>query len=107
MALYRDCLALAPDFTLDGPDEWSALLAHADASGQSQLAVSLAEGFLARFPRDRDRQATALVAARLMAGRLGREDEARALLDRMISEAPDHPLAADLAAAKLALGRVA
>jgi hypothetical protein len=105
MALYRDCLALAPDFALDGPDEWSALLAHADASGQSQLAVALAEGFLARFPRDRDRQATALVAARLMAGRLGREEEARALLDRMLAEAPDHPLAADLVAAKLALGR--
>jgi uncharacterized protein HemY len=42
-----------------------------------------------------------------MAGRLGREEEARALLDRMLEEAPDHPLAADLAAAKLALGRVA
>lgn len=103
LALLHESLARDPAFEVGTPEELSRLVAAADAGGQSALAVSLAEQFLRRFPRDRDRQANALVAARGMCGRLGREHEAIALLDAVLREAPDHALAPALQAARDAI----
>ena len=103
LALLHESLARDPAFEVAGPEELSRLIAAADKGGQSQLAVSLAEQFLRRFPRDRDRQANGLVAARLMCGRLGREGDAIALLDAVLREAPEHALAPTLQAAREAI----
>lgn len=93
LALLHESLALDPAFEVAEPEELSRLVAAADSGGQTQLAVTLAEQFLRRFPRDRDRQANGLIAARLMCGRLGRESEAIALLQALLREAPEHALA--------------
>jgi tetratricopeptide (TPR) repeat protein len=103
IALLRESLARDPAFEVAEPEELSRLIAAADAGGQSQLAVSLAEQFLRRFRRDRDRQANGLVAARSMCGRLGREADAIALLEALLREAPDHALAPALQQARDAI----
>ncbi len=103
LALLHESLAIDPAFEVVEPEELSRLVAAADAGGQSRLAVSLAEQFLRRFPRDRDRQANGLVAARLMCARLGREADAVALLDALLREAPEHALAPALQQARDAI----
>ena len=103
LALLHESVAMDPAFQVSAPQELSHLIAAADKGGQSQLAVSLAEQFLRRFPRDRDRQVNAMRAARLMCGRLGREADAIALLDAMLREAPEHALAPALRQARDAI----
>ncbi len=103
MALLHESLALDPAFELAEPEEVSRLVTHADATGQTQFAVTLAEQFLHRFPRDRERMAIGLLAARLMCGRLGREADACALLDRLLIEGHEHPLAPQLRALRAAI----
>ncbi len=103
VALLHECLALDPAFELAEPEEVFRLVCHAEATGQTQLAVTLAEQFLRRFPRDRERLAVGLAAARLMCGRLGREADACALLDRLLIEGHEHPLAPQLRALRAAI----
>ena len=67
--------------------------------GHSAIAVQLAEGFGARFPKSEDIVRNGLVAARLMRERLGREADARALLQALDRAHPDHPLAGEVRAA--------
>ncbi len=103
VALLHECLALDPTFELAEPEEVCRLVQHAEYTGQTQLAVTLAEQFLRRFPRDRERMAIGLVAGRLMCCRLGREAEACTLLDRLLVEGHEHPLAPQLHALRAAI----
>jgi hypothetical protein len=99
LALVADQLRLDPAFALDDPAAVTQLVAHADAAGHSAIAVQLAEGFGARFPKSEDIVRNGLVAARLMRERLGREADARALLQALDRAHPDHPLAGEVRAA--------
>lgn len=91
-------------FRLDVPEHITELVAHAAATGQSQLAVDLADGFNSRFPKDPDTARNLLTAARLMAERFGRVAEAKHVLEGLQEKYPEHPLAPDIA---LALADVA
>ena len=93
-----------PAFRLDAPEHITALIAHANAGGQSQLAVDLADGFNTRFPKDPDVPRNLLTAARLMAERFGRVAEARHLLEGLLEKYGEHPLAPEIS---LALAEVA
>lgn len=103
-ALWAESRGRDPSFQLEVPEHISALVAHAAATGQSQMAVDLAAGFNTRFPKDPDVPRNLLTAARLMAERFGRADEARHLLEGLLEKYPEHPLAPDIA---LALADVA
>lgn len=96
LSLYLACVQLEPGFQMAEPEEVSRLIAVAARGGQAQLAVKLAEEFGRRFPRDRDRVLNGLTAARLMATRLDRADEARQLLQGLLQSHPDHALAPEL-----------
>jgi tetratricopeptide (TPR) repeat protein/predicted secreted protein len=95
LALYLDARRRDPSFELADPQPVSELIAYAARQHQSQLAVSLAEEFARRFPRDRDLVLNQLTAARLM-DRLGRDDEARSLLQDLLRRFPEHALAPEL-----------
>jgi hypothetical protein len=103
LALYLDARRRDPAFELAEPQDLRDRIALAARNQQAQLAVTLAEEFARRFPRDRDLVQNGLVAARLMADRLGREADADALLRRLLAAQPDHPLAPELEAALLAI----
>jgi tetratricopeptide (TPR) repeat protein len=102
MALYLEAKQTDPGFELEDPQPVSELIALAARNQQSQLAVSLAEEFARRFPRDRDLVLNGLTAARLM-DRLDRDDEARCLLGDLLRRFPEHPLREELAAALAAV----
>jgi hypothetical protein len=95
-----------PAFRLDAPEHITALIAHASASGQSQLAVDLADGFNIRFPKDPDIPRNMLTAARLMAERFGRVAEARHLLEGLLEKYPEHPLTPDISVALAEIARM-
>lgn len=103
-ALLLESRSHDPAFRLDAPEHITALIAYAAATGQSQLAVDLAEGFNTRFPTDPDLPRNLLTTARLMAERFGRVAEARHLLEGLLEKYPEHALAPEIA---LALADVA
>ena len=95
-----------PAFRLDAPEHITALIAHASASGQSQLAVDLAEGFNTRFPKDPDIPRNLLTAARLMAERFGRVAEAKHLLEGLLEKYGEHPLTPEISVALAEVARM-
>lgn len=95
-----------PAFRLDAPEHITALIAHASATGQSQLAVDLAYDFNTRFPKDPDRPRNTLTAARLIAERFGRVAEARHLLEGLLERYPEHPLTPEIALALADIARM-
>jgi tetratricopeptide (TPR) repeat protein len=102
MALYLESRQRDPGFQLADPQPVSDLIAIAARNQQSQLAVSLAEEFAQRFPRDRDLVLNGLTAAKLM-DRLDRDDDARRLLRHLIAQFPEHALRPELDAALAAV----
>jgi hypothetical protein len=102
LALYLDAKQRDADFQLADPQPVSDLIAIAARNQQSRLAVSLAEEFARRFPRDRDLVLNGLTAAKLM-DRLDRDDDARRLLRELIERFPEHALRPELEAALAAI----
>jgi len=96
LALHVESRALDPDFKLDVPEDVTRLIAHAVASGQSQLALELAAGFDTRFPRNADVPKNMLTVASLMAERFGRTQEAKEILEGLLVRYSEHPLAPDI-----------
>jgi tetratricopeptide (TPR) repeat protein len=88
----REAFALDPGFALDKPEPVTRLAAAAAAAGQSQLALNLLAGFHKRFRNHADIARNYLLAAKLMAERMNREMQARALLQQIKIVLPDDPL---------------
>jgi hypothetical protein len=107
LALLLESRTQDPAFRLDDPETIATVVTHAADHGHSQLAVELAAGFEARFPKSPDLPRTVLTAARLLAERFGRDGEARDRLESLAQRYPEHPLAAEIAGllAALADGR--
>ena len=94
----RECLDLDPAFQLAQPDEVARVAQKAVDSGASQVALKLVSGFHKRHPKHRDIPQNYLLAAKLLAERMGKDAEARALLDQLTAAYPQHPLAGEIAA---------
>lgn len=94
----RECLDLDPAFQLAQPDQVARVAQKAVDSGATQVALKLVSGFHKRHPKHRDIPQNYLLAAKLLAERMGKDAEARALLDQLTLAYPEHPLAADISA---------
>ncbi len=94
----RECLDLDPTFQLAEPDQVARVAQKAVDVGASQVALKLVSGFHKRHPKHRDIPQNYLLAAKLLAERMGKDAEARALLDQLSRTYPEHPLAADITA---------
>ncbi|MEO7064984.1 MAG: DUF4013 domain-containing protein [Dokdonella sp.] len=94
----RECLGLDPAFQLAEPGEVARVAQKAVDSGATQVALKLVSGFHKRHPKHRDIPQNYLLAAKLLAERMGKDTEARALLDQLTRAYPDHPLAAEITA---------
>lgn len=88
----RDCLAIDPTFTLDKAEDVTRLATAAAAAGRSQLALQLLTGFHKRFRNHPDIAKNYLLAAKIMAERLNKEMQARALLEQIRIVLPQDPL---------------
>lgn len=92
----RDAYALDPGFGLDKPEDVTRLGAAAAAAGQSQLALDILGGFHKRFRNHADIARNYLLAAKIMAERMNREMQARALLQQIKIVLPNDPLIPDV-----------
>jgi hypothetical protein len=88
----RDAYALDAGFALDRPEDVTRLGAAAAAAGQSQLALNLLGGFHKRFRNHADIARNYLLAAKIMAERMNREMQARAVLQQIKIVLPNDPL---------------
>lgn len=103
----RECLDLDPAFQPNTPDEVSRLAQKALDSGNTQVALKLVSGFHKRYPKHADIPKNYLLAAKLLAERMGKDAEARALLDQLTAAYPQHPLAGEIAAYRKFLDKLA
>lgn len=96
LEVTRECIALDPAFRPPA-DAIHALADRAGKSGHSQLAVNLLANFHRAHPKHKDLPANYLLAARLLADRLGRDTEARKLTGYLLQAFPQHPLHEEIA----------
>ncbi len=94
--LLRECQELDPAFAPTEAEQITRLAAKAAQLGQVPLALKLVNGFHKRFPKSKDIPANYLLAAKLLAERLGRDAEARTLLAQVKAAYPEHPLAPEI-----------
>ncbi len=94
--LVRECIALDPAFRPPA-DAINGLAERAAKSGHSQLAVGLLSNFHRNHPKHKDLPANYLLAAKLLAERLGRDAEARKLTAFLLQGIPQHPLREEIA----------
>lgn len=96
--VVRDCQEMDPAFEPTDPDDVARIARKAVDGGQSQVALKLVSSWYKSHPRHRDVPANCLLAAKLLAERMGKEDTARALLDRVLQAFPQHALAGEIGA---------
>lgn len=92
----RECMALDPAFR-PSADAINVLAEQASKSGQSELALKLLLNFHKAHPKHRDIPANYLLAAKLLAERMGRDGDARRLTAYLLRTYPEHALRDDIA----------
>jgi hypothetical protein len=97
LEVSRECIALDPAFRPPA-DAINRLAERAAKSGQSQLALGLLSGFHRKHPKHRDLPANLLLASKLLVDRMGRDAEARKMLDHLLANYAEHPLRAEILA---------
>jgi hypothetical protein len=105
--IARESFALDPGFALANADDTTRLGAAAAAAGQSQLALNLLGGFHKRFRNHPDIARNYLLAAKIMAERMNREMQARALLQQIKIVLPNDALLPEVDAYLAYLDRIA
>jgi len=103
----RECLELDPAFAPAQADEVSRLATAAADAHASQVALKLLSGFHQRWPKHRDIPQNYLLAARLLAEKMGKDAEARTMLEQLARSYPDHPLAPKIAEYRRFLDKLA
>lgn len=99
LAVLREALDADPDFVPMQPEHGERLAERARLSGQSQTAVDALGALLRHSPRHPAAPRWALDAALLLVDRLGRDDEARVLLEQAIARCEEPQLREKLEAA--------
>ncbi len=105
--VVRECLDLDPAFQPASPDDVARIAQKAVDAGNTQVALKLLSGFHKRHPKHRDIPRNYLLAAKLLAERMGKDAEARTLLDQLVKAYPEHPLAPEIATYREFLDKLA
>jgi hypothetical protein len=103
----RECLDLDPAFQPASPYDVSRIARKAVDLGMTQVALKLLSTYLKANPRHRDVPANALLAAKVLAERMGKDDVARNLLDQIAERFPDDALAGEIATYRAFLDKLA
>ena len=92
LGLLRETLDISPDFVPLRLEDGERLAALARMSGQSQLALDTWQALSRARPRHANAARWAFDAGLVAAERLGRDDEARALLEQALERCDDDTL---------------
>lgn len=92
LGVLQECCGVDAGFVPDDPQICGGLADLAARMGMSRIAIHLCHGYLAHWPRDPQAPHYGLLAARQLATHADQHAEAAALLDRLASAWPDHPL---------------
>jgi hypothetical protein len=103
----RECLELDPAFEPAEADEVTRIARKAVDLGATQVALKLVSASYKRYPTHADVPQNCLLAAKLLAERMGKEDTARKLLDQVLQAFPQHPLRDEVAAYRQFLDKLA
>jgi hypothetical protein len=106
LELARDCLAQDSGFTVANPAHIGPLAQRAADTGQARLAVTLLADFHRRHPKHADIPANSLLAAKIMADKMGQDREAHALLSDTRRDFNDHALRPEMEAYLSFLGNL-
>lgn len=104
LGLLQECCGIDGGFVPDDPRTCGELADLSARLGMSRIALHLCNGFLAHWPRDPQALHYGLLAARKLAEHADQHAEATALLDRLASAWPEHPLRAEIDAQRRLLG---
>ena len=88
----RECQMLDPAFALDKAEDVTRLAHDVAEAGHAQLALSLLGGFHKRFRNHPDIGRNYLLASRLLAEKMNKEMQARAMLNQIKLTLPDDPI---------------
>lgn len=103
----RECIELDPAFELAQPDDVARVAQKAVDVGATQVALKLTSAFIKSNPKHRDVPRNALLAARVLAERMGKDDIARKLLDQVIERFPNDALRSEIEAYRAFLEKLA
>jgi hypothetical protein len=104
VALASDCLDIDPAFELSNPDDVARIAQKAIDIGATQAALRLVSTYIKSHPKHRDVPRNALLAAKVLVDRMGKDDVARSLLDQVAARFPDDALLPDIAAYRASIG---
>ena len=96
LGVLQECIGLDNSFVPDDPRTCGELADLAARLGMDRLAIHLGRSYLAQWPRDAHAPHYGLLAARQLAAHADQHGEAAALLDRLATSWPNHPLRAEI-----------
>jgi hypothetical protein len=88
----RECQLLDPAFALDKAEDVTRLASDVADAGHAQLALSLLAGFHKRFHNHADIGKNYLLASKLLAEKMNKEMQARAMLNQIKMTLPNDPI---------------
>jgi hypothetical protein len=88
----RECQLLDPAFALDKAEDVTRLARDVAEAGHAQLALSLLSGFHKRFRNHPDIGQNYLLASKLLAEKMNKEMQARAMLNQIKLTLPNDPI---------------
>jgi hypothetical protein len=88
----RECQLLDPAFALDKAEDVTRLANDVADAGHAQLALSLLAGFHKRFRNHADIGRNYLLASKLLAEKMNKEMQARAMLNQIKLTLPNDPI---------------
>lgn len=88
----RECQLLDPAFALDKAEDVTRLAHDVADAGHAQLALSLLAGFHKRFRNHADIGRNYLLASKLLAEKMNKEMQARAMLNQIKVTLPNDPI---------------
>lgn len=90
--LVREMQERDPAYKPPQAEHVTAIAERAAATGQAQVALRLLQGFHKAYPKSPDVPKNYFLAAKLLAEKMNREDQAKALLSQVRQQYPGHPL---------------
>lgn len=103
----RECLDVDPSCEVCEPGDVARLAQKAIDAGATQVALKLVSGYYKKHPKHRDVPKNCLLAAKVLAERMGKDDTARKLLDQVAASFPNDALAPEIAAYRAFLDKLA
>ena len=107
LEVIRECRALDKAFMPTEPGYITRLAHKAAEIGQSQLALEITSGFHRVHPKHPDVAKNYLLAARLLAEKFNKDEQAKALIRQLKTNYPTHPLMPEIDAYEKFLDSIA